>query len=97
MHQRSTYIAKPSMAHLYSGFGETAPHGQLLSGVDVRVVRALEDLLHLFQLIAGECRPIASLLTLRVIAIVTGDVVVNIGDFRRGGSVAVTRSVHVTQ
>jgi len=50
--------------NLYSGFGEVCLHGDLFSGVDVRVVRLGKRLLKLLELAAGECRPNAALFTL---------------------------------
>lgn len=52
--------------YLHSGFGQIDFEGQLLSGVDVRVVRFSENPLELLELGAGERGPDAPLLPLLV-------------------------------
>lgn len=49
---------------LNSGLSELGPEGQLLPGVNVRVVRLLEHLLQLLQLEGAEGGAVASLLVL---------------------------------
>ena len=53
-------------SHLHPGLGQVYLQGQLLSGVDVRVVRLRKDPLQLLQLGAGERGPDAPLLPLLV-------------------------------
>lgn len=57
---------KACSSHLYSGLGQVYLQRQLLSGVDVRVVRLGKDSLQLLQLGAGEGGPDAPLLPLLV-------------------------------
>lgn len=50
--------------HLNSGLSELGPEGQLLPGINVRVVRLLEHLLQLLQLEGAKGGAVASLLVL---------------------------------
>ena len=45
------------VSHLYSVLGQLRLHGKHLPGVDIRVVRLVEGLLQLLQLVGGEHRP----------------------------------------
>lgn len=49
-------------SHLNPSLCQVRPQRQLLASVNVWVVRLLENFLQLFQLVAGECRAVASLL-----------------------------------
>lgn len=53
-------------SHLYPGLGQVYLQGQLLSGVDVRIVCLGKDPLQLFKLGAGEGGPDAPLLPLLI-------------------------------
>lgn len=48
--------------HLYTGLCQVCPECQLLTGIYIRVVCLLENLLQLLQLVAGERSAIAPLL-----------------------------------
>ena len=50
--------------YLHPGFSQVRPQCQLLPGVNVRIVRLLENLLQLLQLVACEGRAVAPLLAL---------------------------------
>lgn len=50
------------LSNLYSGLCKFRPLSQLLSGVDVRIMRPFESLLQLFQLLGGESGAAAPLL-----------------------------------
>ncbi len=53
------------ISNLYSRFCEFCPLSQLLSGVDVWVMRPFKSLLQLLQLLSGEGGATASLLPLQ--------------------------------
>lgn len=61
-----TQVFGVQSAHLYPGLGQVYLQRQLLSGVDVRVVRLCEDSLQLLQLGTGEGGPDAPLFPLLV-------------------------------
>jgi len=56
--------ARDPRPYLHPGFGQVRPQCQLLAGVDVGVMRLLEDLLQLLQLGRAEGRPVPPLLAL---------------------------------
>lgn len=58
-----------SLTHLNTYFREVDLHGELLSGVDVRVVRLFERSLELVQLVGREGRPVATVLLLTPVAV----------------------------
>lgn len=64
----------PSVLHyLHAGFSQVSPQRQLLPGVNVRIVRLLENFLQLFQLVAGKgcaVAPFFALVALAAIALV---------------------------
>lgn len=57
--------------YLHTGFSQISPQCQLLPGINVRIVRLLENLLQLFQLVACKSRAVAPLLALVAIAAIT--------------------------
>ena len=77
------YVSAES-ADLYSHFGQSDLGGQLFAAVDVRVVRLVERLLKLVQLVGRERRPVASvLLALRrvvVVVVVAATVAATVAD-----------------
>lgn len=66
MRNGSRSVVEPVAVYLHSGFSQIDFECQLLSGVDVRVVRFCKNPLQLFQLGAGEGCPDAPLFSLLV-------------------------------
>ena len=62
---RSQTSSKTGLSHLDSGLTKLGPLAELLPGVDVRVLRPLEGLLQLVQLVGGEGGAGPSLLPLQ--------------------------------
>lgn len=59
------------LPYLHTGFSQVSPQCQLLPGINVRIVRLLENLLQLFQLVAGKGCAVAPLLALVAFAAIT--------------------------
>lgn len=57
------------MTHLDADFRQIDLHGELLPGVDVRVVGLLKRPLELVQLVGGEGRPVTTVLLLAAVAV----------------------------
>lgn len=67
----STTLLVSVLHYLHAGFSQVSPQRQLLPGVNVRIVRLLENLLQLFQLVACEGGAVAPLLALVAFAAIT--------------------------
>lgn len=78
-------------AYLHSGFGQIDFECQLLSGVDVRIVRFSKNPLQLLELGAGERGPDAPLLSLLVQAAVIREELV--GNWNLKKNVTVRRAL----
>lgn len=88
---RLASFGEPVAVYLHSGFSQIDFECQLLSGVDVRVVRLSENPLQLLQLGAGERGPDAPLLSLLVQSAVIREELV--GNCKRNKNVTVRRAV----